>query len=56
MTYADLYSLAGAEAISCMYGPYIPWRYGRVDSVNRLDVPDNGLLPMPFVNKNTNDT
>ena len=51
MTYADLYTLAGAEAISCMNGPYIPWRYGRVDSMDSADVQGPGLLPSPFVGR-----
>ena len=45
LTYADLYTLAGAEAISAMGGPKIPWRSGRVDSLEASDVTPDGRLP-----------
>ena len=47
LTYADLYALAGAEAISCLSGPDIPWRYGRVDTMDVTAAPEDGLIPAP---------
>jgi hypothetical protein len=44
ITYADLWTLAGATAIEEMGGPQIPWRGGRVDSTAPTTVPD-GRLP-----------
>jgi hypothetical protein len=44
LTYADLWTLAGATAIEEMGGPSIPWRGGRVDSQVPTTVPD-GRLP-----------
>ncbi|KAJ3278705.1 cytochrome c peroxidase [Borealophlyctis nickersoniae] len=49
ISYADLWTLAGATAIEEMGGPSIPWRPGRADLVadNIVpdDVPENGRLP-----------
>ena len=45
LSYADLYTLAGAEAISAMGGPKIPWRAGRMDSFDAVDVTPDGRLP-----------
>mmetsp|Transcript_36442 Transcript_36442/g.67878 ORF Transcript_36442/g.67878 Transcript_36442/m.67878 type:complete len:346 (-) Transcript_36442:118-1155(-) len=44
MSYADLWTLAGATAIEEMGGPSIPWRGGRTDSDKPTTVPD-GRLP-----------
>lgn len=44
MSYADLWTLAGATAIEEMGGPSIPWRGGRSDSNKPTTVPD-GRLP-----------
>lgn len=44
MSYADLWTLAGATAIEEMGGPQIPWRPGRTDSPQPTLVPD-GRLP-----------
>jgi Peroxidase len=45
LSYADLYTLAGVEAIKTMGGPTIPWRAGRVDSLDESDVTPDGRLP-----------
>jgi len=44
ISYADLWTLAGATAIEEMGGPAIPWRPGRTDSDKPTSVPD-GRLP-----------
>jgi len=44
VSYADLWTLAGATAIEAMGGPEIPWRPGRVDCSAPTTVPD-GRLP-----------
>jgi len=44
ISYADLWTLAGATAIESMGGPAIPWRAGRTDSDKPTTVPD-GRLP-----------
>ncbi|KAI1205480.1 heme peroxidase [Annulohypoxylon truncatum] len=47
ITYADLWTLAGAVAISAMGGPEIEWRGGRSDFEDEKDerVPPRGRLP-----------
>jgi len=45
MSYADLWTLAGAVAVQHMGGPEIPWRAGRVDYIDDKKVPPNGRLP-----------
>jgi cytochrome c peroxidase len=45
VSYADLYSLAGVEAIAAMGGPVIPWRTGRVDTLDPAAVTPDGRLP-----------
>jgi cytochrome c peroxidase len=45
LSYADLYTLAGVEAIKTMRGPDIKWRAGRVDSMTPGDVTPDGRLP-----------
>jgi len=45
VSYADLYTLAGAVAIETLGGPDIPWKGGRVDSVDPTDVTPDGRLP-----------
>lgn len=45
ISYADLWTLAGAVAIEAMGGPSIPWRPGRVDKVDPASCPPNGRLP-----------
>lgn len=45
VSYADLYTLAGAIAIETLGGPNIPWRGGRVDSMDPKDVTPDGRLP-----------
>ena len=45
LSYADLYTYAGIVAIEALQGPKIPWRAGRVDSMDPDDVTPNGRLP-----------
>ena len=45
ITYADLWTLAGAVAIEYMGGPKIPWRSGRTDAVDSQACPPDGRLP-----------
>lgn len=45
ITYADLWTLAGVVAIKDMGGPVIPWRPGRADKAEGVEVPPNGRLP-----------
>ncbi|KAK9842911.1 hypothetical protein WJX74_004279 [Apatococcus lobatus] len=46
ITYADLYTLAGAVAIEEMGGPKIPWRPGREDKLNEPNpCAEDGRLP-----------
>lgn len=49
ISYADLWTLAGATAIEAMGGPQIPWNAGRTDkdpkNLTAHDVPPNGRLP-----------
>ncbi|KAK9809796.1 hypothetical protein WJX73_007395 [Symbiochloris irregularis] len=45
ITYADLWTLAGAVAIEAMGGPTIPWRPGRSDKLENEGCPPDGRLP-----------
>jgi len=45
ITYADLWSLAGAVAIEEMNGPRVPWRAGRSDKADGSYCTPDGLLP-----------
>ncbi|KAI0483690.1 peroxiredoxin [Xylaria cf. heliscus] len=49
LTYADLWTLAGVEAISAMGGPRVPWQGGRTDIGEAEDeqarIPPRGRLP-----------
>lgn len=45
ITYADLYTLAGAVAIEEMGGPTIPWKPGRRDAASGAECPPDGRLP-----------
>lgn len=45
ITYADLWTLAGAVAIEELGGPVIPWRPGRTDAENGTACPPDGRLP-----------
>ena len=45
LSYADLYTLAGVEAIKLMNGPSIKFRAGRKDSLNPADITPDGRLP-----------
>ncbi|CAE7613532.1 ccp1, partial [Symbiodinium microadriaticum] len=42
---ADLWTAAGAAAVSFLGGPEIPFKYGRVDTDDPSKCPRNGLLP-----------
>jgi len=44
ISYADLWTLAGAVAVEHMGGPVVPWRGGRKDAEKGTSVPD-GRLP-----------
>lgn len=44
MSYADLWTFAGATAVEQMGGPVIPWRAGRTDTTGPTEEPD-GRLP-----------
>jgi len=52
LSYADIWTLAGAVAIEQMGGPEIPWRSGRTDSTTPTTVPDGRL---PSANKGSPD-
>ncbi|KAF2765878.1 putative heme-binding peroxidase [Teratosphaeria nubilosa] len=45
VTYADLWTLAGVEAIKQMGGPEIEWKPGRTDYVDDSKLPPRGRLP-----------
>lgn len=45
ISYADLYTLSGVVAIKSLGGPDVPWRAGRVDSLDPKDVTPDGRLP-----------
>jgi cytochrome c peroxidase len=45
ITYADLYTLAGAVAIESMGGPKVSWRPGRSDAKDESSCPPDGSLP-----------
>jgi cytochrome c peroxidase len=45
LSYADLWTLAGAVAIEELGGPSIPWRAGRTDAVDGSACPPDGRLP-----------
>ena len=45
LSYADLYTLAGVQAIKTLGGPTIPWKAGRVDSYDEKDATPDGRLP-----------
>ena len=45
LSYADLYTLAGVQAIKTLGGPTIKWQAGRVDSYDEKDATPDGRLP-----------
>ncbi|KAK4502519.1 hypothetical protein PRZ48_005944 [Zasmidium cellare] len=45
ITYSDLWTLAGVEAVKQMGGPEIPWWPGRTDYVDDSKLPPRGRLP-----------
>lgn len=48
ISYADLYTLSGVTAIKTLGGPDVPWRAGRVDSMDPSDVTPDGRLPNAY--------
>ena len=47
ISYADLWTLAGAAYVEKSGGPKIPWRAGRTDATKPTTVPD-GRSPASF--------
>ena len=45
LSYADLWTMAGTQAIKLMGGPDIPFNYGRTDRPDSSAWPPNGRLP-----------
>lgn len=45
VTYSDLWTLGGVEAIKQMGGPEIEWKAGRTDFVDDSKLPPRGRLP-----------
>ena len=45
LSYADLWTLAGCQAIKLMGGPDVPFRFGRSDDGDGAKCPMNGRLP-----------
>ena len=45
LSYADLWTLAGCQAIELMGGPEIPFNFGRTDKADGTTCPMNGRLP-----------
>ena len=45
LSYADLYTLAGAQAIETLGGPAIKWRAGRLDYEDEKTATPDGRLP-----------
>jgi catalase (peroxidase I) len=45
VSYADLWTLAGTQAIKLTGGPDVPFRYGRTDDPDSTTCPPNGRLP-----------
>jgi cytochrome c peroxidase len=48
MSHADIYILAGCVAIEAMGGPFIPFRYGRVDFDEAAATEKYGMSKCPF--------
>jgi catalase (peroxidase I) len=45
LSYADLWTMAGTQAVELMGGPTIPFNYGRTDAADASSCPPNGRLP-----------
>lgn len=45
LSYADLWTMAGTQAVKLTGGPDIPFRYGRTDALDNSQCPANGRLP-----------
>ncbi len=45
ISYADLYTLAGAVSVEALGGPHIVWKGGRKDSSDPDDASPDGRLP-----------
>jgi catalase (peroxidase I) len=45
LSYADIWTMAGTQAVKLTGGPEIPFRYGRKDDPDSSNCPPNGRLP-----------
>ena len=45
LSYADLWTLAGTQAVKLTGGPDVPFRFGRTDAPDGSSCPANGRLP-----------
>jgi len=45
LSYADLWTLAGTQAVKLTGGPDVPFRFGRTDAPDGSGCPANGRLP-----------
>jgi len=45
ISYADLYTLAGAVSVEALGGPHVEWKGGRVDAIDPREVTPDGRLP-----------
>jgi catalase (peroxidase I) len=45
LSYADLWTMAGTQAVKLTGGPDIAFRYGRTDAPDNRQCPANGRLP-----------
>jgi catalase (peroxidase I) len=45
LSYADIWTMAGTQAIALAGGPEIPFNYGRIDAPSADSCPPNGRLP-----------
>lgn len=45
LSFADLWTMAGVQAIKLMGGPDVPFAYGRTDHADNKNCPANGRLP-----------
>ena len=45
LSYADLWTLGGCQAIKLMGGPDVPFKFGRTDDADGANCPMNGRLP-----------
>jgi catalase (peroxidase I) len=45
LSYADIWTMAGTQAVQLTGGPDISFRYGRTDAPDNSQCPENGRLP-----------